>query len=70
MHKSKKDTTMKKNFLDSMKEMFNFNSTNNSGEDIFPVNENETSFDIKIDDIFDETYLSSTNFSMNDFRKF
>ena len=59
MHKYKKDTTMKKNFLDSMKEMFNKNQSSESDE-LFPsgqTDENETV--LNEDDIFvDENLIA------------
>lgn len=59
MRKSKKDTTMKKNFLDSMKEMFNKNQSSESDE-LFPsgqTDEYETA--LNDDDIFvDENLIA------------
>ena len=59
MRKSKKDTTMKKNFLNSMKEMFNKNQSSESN-DLFPsgkTDEYETA--LNEDDIFvDENLIA------------
>ena len=59
MRKSKKDTTMKKNFLDSMKEMFSKNQ-NSELDELFPsgqTDENETV--LNEDDIFvDENLIA------------
>ena len=60
MRKTKKDTTMKKNFLDSMKEMFNKNQ-NSESDELFPsgqTDEYETA--LNDDDIFVDENLIAT----------
>lgn len=60
MRKSKKDTTMKKNFLNSMKEMFNKNQ-NSESDELFPsgqTDEYETA--LNDDDIFVDENLIAT----------
>lgn len=54
---------MKKDFFNSIKEMFGQKSANSGQEDLFPIN--ETTLGGGVDDIFDETHLALMH-SMND----
>ena len=60
---------MKKDFFNSIKEMFGQKSANSGQEDLFPINETTLEGGGKIDDIFDETHLAIAGLNNNQMTK-